>query len=80
MTTIDDLRVLVREQRKERNWSQRKLAEKAGVGLNTVFLLESSTNDIYLDTLTRILTALGYEIKVEAEPKTSPPQRNVFRY
>lgn len=80
MTTLDDLRVLVREKRKERSWTQEKLAEMAGVSKNTIFLLETGKNDIYLYSLTRILTALGYEIKVEAEPTTVPPRREVFRY
>ena len=75
---IDTIRAEVRRRREERGWSQRKLAEKAGVGCNTPFLLEKSQNDIYLGTLLKILETL--DMKLEVVPVSQPPKRQFFRY
>lgn len=76
---IDSIREEILTRRKERGWSQKQLAMKAGVSVNTIFLLEKKGNDIYLDTLLKILTALGMRLDI-----TLPPmpvyKRSVFRY
>lgn len=76
---IDSIRAEVRQRRKDKGWSQKWLAIKAGVSHNTVFLLENSSNDIYLDSLLKILTALG--MKLEMGNASAPAsKREVFRY
>lgn len=78
---IDSIRDVVRQRRKDKGWSQRWLAMKAGVSPNTVFLLEHSSNDIYLDSLLKILTALGMKLEVGNASTPAPSrQRDFFRY
>lgn len=78
INNIDAIRAEVRRRREERGWSQRTLAEKAGVGCNTPFLLEKSQNDIYLGTLLKILETL--DMKLEVVEISHPPKRQFFRY
>lgn len=76
--SVGTMKTEIRRRREELGWSRQKLALKAGVGLNTVYLLETSQNDVYLDTLVKVLSALG--MKLEAAASTEQPKRAIWRY
>lgn len=54
-----ELAARVREARKNRGWSQARLANEAGVAENTVLQLEKGTRQTQPDKLRSILDALG---------------------
>ena len=54
----------VRAERKRRGWSQQKLADLSGVGLNFVYQLEKNKKSVQLDTTNQVLEALGYRVGV----------------
>ena len=59
--------------RKERGWSQEKLAQEAGVSYHTVFRAEAGTKPRF-DNLQKIANALGVsetDLIYEAKPKAS---------
>ena len=64
INSIDQIREEARRVRKDLGWSQNRLAMKAGVSLNTVYRMEHLEYDIYLDTLLRIMRALGMKLVV----------------
>jgi len=61
----------IRQERKKLGWSQSKLAEKASVGLNFVYQLEKNKPSVQLDSLQKVLGALGLKISLQAS-STSP--------
>lgn len=75
---IDAVRAEVTRLRKERGWSRHQLAIKAGVALNTIYLLETGQNDVYLNTLVRVFGVLGMELEIEEVPQ--PKKRETWRY
>jgi transcriptional regulator with XRE-family HTH domain len=54
----EELRLWVREQRKQRGWSQAELAERSGIQLDTYRLFETK-GKVSLARFLRILEALG---------------------
>ncbi len=61
-----DIGMYIRQERKKMGWSQSKLAEKSGVGLNFVYQLEKNKPSVQLDSLQKVLGALGLKISLEA--------------
>ena len=51
----------IKFERIKRNWTQEKLAEKAGIGRTTLTSIERSTSSATLDIIEKIANALDYE-------------------
>lgn len=66
METRQELASRVHPARKERRWTQKELAAKAGVSLGVVSALERGTATPQVATLTAVVNALG----IQAEPST----------
>ena len=60
MGLMNETRII--ELRRERGWTQEKLAEECGVGIRTIQRLEAG-NDASLDTLSRVASALGVAVR-----------------
>ena len=54
-----DLGERIRKRRQELQWSQEKLAENAGISLNTVSRVEGGQSDMSLEVFRKIIGALG---------------------
>jgi transcriptional regulator with XRE-family HTH domain len=65
LTRAEQLGDRLAAQRLNRNLTQRQLADDAGVALNTLRRLEAGEN-VSLDTLIRVLEALGLGDRLEA--------------
>jgi len=59
---------LLRLARIERGWSQRSLADAAGVPVSTVARIESGARQPSLITISRLLAAAGLELRTRLEP------------
>lgn len=60
----DDMyRLNIKAVRKAKHITQKELADKAGVGLNTLIRLEKPNEDCYISTLTYIAQALDVPIE-----------------
>lgn len=59
---------LLRLARAQRGWSQRQLAEAAGVPVSTVARIESGTRQPSLVTISRLLAAADLELRARLEP------------
>jgi transcriptional regulator with XRE-family HTH domain len=67
MLGLSDLGKCVASARKEKRCNQAELARKAGVSLSTIDLLENGrANEIGYSKLTRILAAVGLELRLQA--------------
>ncbi len=58
---------LLRLARQQRNWSQRQLADAAGVPVSTVARIESGARQPSLVTISRLLAAAELELRVRVE-------------
>jgi transcriptional regulator with XRE-family HTH domain len=58
---------LLRLARQRRSWSQRQLAEAAGVPVSTVARIESGARQPSLVTISRLLAAADVELRVRLE-------------
>lgn len=58
---------LLRDARVRRGWSQRRLADAAGVPASTVARIESSTRQPSLITLSRLLAAADLELRIRVD-------------
>ncbi|WP_372473687.1 helix-turn-helix domain-containing protein [Capnocytophaga sp. ARDL2] len=65
LSAFSDLIKSIKERRKVLNITQEDLAEIAGVGLRTLRQFESGKGNPTLQTLEKICTTLGLEIKFE---------------
>jgi len=63
------LAVLVHDQRKVRGWSQKRLADKAGISVYTIGRIESARIEPERNTLECVLGALGYSLIFAVERK-----------
>lgn len=66
-----DLGERIRKRRQELQWSQEKLAEIAGISLNTVSRVEGGQSDMSIEVFRKIVGALGTnasEVLGDAEP------------
>lgn len=61
-TTPSPLATLIQEQRIQRNWTQRDLAERAQVGLRQISDIERGHMNVNYQTLRKILAVIGYEL------------------
>lgn len=69
----------LRRLRQEKGWSQQRLAETAGVIQQNLSAYERGDSDPRLETLGRLLDALGAELRIEPRSQTAaaepvPPQ------
>jgi transcriptional regulator with XRE-family HTH domain len=75
MADLLEIGSLVKKARRERRWSQSKLAEQSGVSLARIEALENQrTADIGFKKLLRILNALGLDLR----PTTLNESRPTF--
>ena len=66
MSASTELGDIIRFHRKKQGLSQLGLSELAGVGKTVVFDIESGKETVQVDTLRKILSALGIRIKLES--------------
>lgn len=59
----------IRRLRREKDWSQKDLADKLGVHPQTVSDIERGVNQFTLERLNRVLQALGYRATIELEKR-----------
>lgn len=59
-----EIREKVKMIRTAKGWSQRKLAEKAGINTNTVLNFETGHNSPSIDIVLYMLNAMGYTIEI----------------
>jgi transcriptional regulator with XRE-family HTH domain len=73
MLSLDDLGASIAPARKANRLSQLELARKAGVSRSTIDLLENGrAREIGYSKLTRILAAIGLELKLQAIARERP--------
>lgn len=73
MSDLIEIAKLVKERRKERGWSQHELAARAGVSRARIADLErEQLPDIGFNTLSRILRALGHELRAAPSEHRRP--------
>lgn len=68
MTPSSHLRDTIRAAREERGWSQDELAHHSGVSRPTIARLEAGRS-VSTENLTKLATALGFELKLEPSRK-----------
>jgi len=65
MSTItEQVGQLIRETRKAKGLTQQELGEKLGVGKTTINKYENGSHNITIETLNRIMEALGEKIMI----------------
>jgi transcriptional regulator with XRE-family HTH domain len=73
MIALSDLGLRITSARKEKHLNQIELAQKAGVSRSTIDLLENGrAREIGFSKLTRILAAVGLELKLQAMTSERP--------
>lgn len=53
---------IIRFHRIEKGWTQRDLAERAGVGKTVIFDIEKGKDTVQIDTLMKVLNILGIKV------------------
>lgn len=61
---------LIRRARKQRQWSQTQLGEKAGLRQETISLIEAGNPATKLDTILSVLAALDLEFRIAPRSKS----------
>ena len=64
MTTIEKLADTVKQARKAARLSQDELADLSAISRRPVYLLESGRGAVRIDSLIRMLDALGLELEI----------------
>jgi DNA-binding XRE family transcriptional regulator len=64
---MDLLGKAIRQTRRERNLTQEELGNLIGVQKAQISRLENSTNNVTMDTLLRVFTALKAKVKLQVE-------------
>lgn len=64
---INTVSALIRRSRLERGLTQRQLAKKAGTSQPAIARLETGTHSPTIETLERVLAALGLELELRTE-------------
>ena len=61
---LDDLTAVFRHMRERRTWTQKELADKAGVTMNKIKWYENNEKSMpTIDTVVKVAKAFGYEVK-----------------
>ena len=71
------LGAVLRGKRSGKNWSQKKMAEEAGLSRTSVVYIEKGAQDCSMETFVRLSSALGVEAHALLEEilKLHPPAR-----
>lgn len=56
----------IKDERLKMGWTQTQLAEQASVGLNFVYQLENEKPSVQLDSVSKVLKALGLKICLQS--------------
>jgi len=73
MLTLPFIGAQIASARKKRGWSQAELAKHASVSRATIEALENArTGELGFSKITRILSALGLELKLQETGSTRP--------
>ena len=59
-----EMREKIKLIRLAKGWSQKKLAEKAGINANTILNFESGKTSSSIDVVMDILNAMGYTLEI----------------
>ncbi len=68
ITTPKTLAVYLRDYRKQQNLSQSEVANKVGLRQATISDFEKNPDKVTIETVFKIVTALGLEIQLLAKP------------
>jgi transcriptional regulator with XRE-family HTH domain len=67
MSTItEQVGQLIKETRKAKRLTQEELGEKLGIGKTTINRYESGKHNITVETLSRVLEAMGAKLSIKA--------------
>lgn len=69
--TPKQLGTIIQRARKQRNWTQTQLAERAGLRQATISIIEGGDKPAKLDSILAVLAALDLEFRVGARSKGS---------
>ncbi|GHC46122.1 helix-turn-helix domain-containing protein [Roseibacillus persicicus] len=67
--TSEQIGQLIHRERRQRQWTQQQLADKAMVGREWIIAVEKGKNNPQLDLLLRTLTALNLGVQITSLPK-----------
>lgn len=73
LRTAREIGLLIRDQRKNRKWTQQKLADLLGVGRLWVIQMEQGKSTVQLELVLRALRELDIQLTVQI-PSTKPPK------
>jgi transcriptional regulator with XRE-family HTH domain len=71
--TPADLADHIRHARKEKGWTLKECADRAGIGKTAMFDLEHGNPGVRLNTLLAVLDQLGLSLHLDDESTTPPP-------
>ena len=69
--TPKQIGTIIQRARKQRDWTQSDLAERAGLRQGTISIVEAGSNTVKLNTLLAILAALDLEFLIDRRKKGS---------
>ena len=72
-TTAKDFGELIRGFRKERGWTQARLAERAGLLPKTVSAIETGNGQVLLANVMRCLAALDLDLSLDSRSRPERP-------
>ena len=72
------LGVLIREERLRRGMTQQELADRSGTGQKTISRIETGNEGTSLETVFRLLAALGLEIRFSPRDSIGKSVSDVF--
>ena len=67
--TSEQIGRLIYQERRQRDWTQQQLADKAMVGREWIVSVEKGKSNPQLDLLLRTLTALNLGVQISSLPK-----------
>lgn len=73
MVRFNSVGDLIRFYRMQANLSQKELADKAGMNVNTVSFMETGRRTPSIDCLTEIAKALGLKLQIDFYPSAGIP-------
>lgn len=80
MNALDQIGEQIARARRQRKLAQRELAAQAGVSRQTIDLLENGrASDLGYSKLTRILAAVGLELRLEPLARLRPTLDDLLR-
>lgn len=77
--SVRELAAVIRGLRREKGWSQARLAREAGVGREWIIHLEKARPSVELGLVMGTLKVLGVRLRIEPQPKQPDPVIDLSR-